>query len=85
MEKYGSIVIERLEGADNSENITKNDLAWIKTELEWLGFKVEAKSSKREDVYGLEKIEKEKILKDILTLAEISEVKNTTKEAQIHS
>ncbi len=85
MEKYGSIILERLEGADRSENITKSDLAWIKTELEGLGFKVEAKNSVRRDIYGLEKIDKEKILKDILVLSEMSMVKNTTKEAVINS
>ena len=79
MEKYGSIILERLEGADRSENITKSDLAWIKTELEGLGFTVEAKNSIRRDINGLEKIDKEKILKDILVLSEMSQVKKYNK------
>lgn len=82
MAKYRSIALERHEGADNSCNITKSDMAWIKTELERLGFAVEMETVKTKNC-GYEKIDKETILKNILSMAETKETKNTLQEANL--
>lgn len=82
MAKYRSIALERHEGPDSSCNITRSDMAWVKTELERLGFAVEIETVKTNNC-GYKKIDKETILKNILSMAETKETKNTLPAANL--